>query len=215
MLVAGVPLLANPLALRMPSEPRNCFVFIPLLCIWAGNGLFEIGRWVKESSAAVGWRILARPIVSQWTIPGLIGLAMIISPVSGARALYVFKESSVATRVDKELGFWIGHQQSGPVRIMDLRIPLAYHAGAQFSNFPYCTGNLALRYLDAARVDYIVLRRGETFTKYYDEWMTQGIPDSRAELIHVSTAADAQFVVYRWHRVDSPTSYSAPPEMQN
>jgi hypothetical protein len=83
---------------------------------------------------------------------------------------------------------------------MDLQLPLVYHAGVQFSHFPYCTGELALRYLDAIKVDYIVLRRGQKFTKYYEAWMTHGIPDSRAEPIHVSPDADAQFVVYRWDR---------------
>jgi len=206
MLVAAVPLLANPLALRMPSEPRNCFVFIPLLCIWAGNGLFEIGRWVKASSAAVGWRILAHPKISHYIIPGLIGLAMIISPVKGARRLYVFRDGSVATRADKALGVWIGRRQYGPVRIMDLRIPLAYHAGAQFSNFPYCTSDLALHYLDAAKVDYIILRPGEKFTAYYAQWLEQGIPSSRAELLHAPTAGSDHFIVYRWHGDDAPSS---------
>jgi hypothetical protein len=82
---------------------------------------------------------------------------------------------------------------------MDIELPLAYHAGAQFSQFPYCTGELALRYLDAVKVDYIVLRREASFTKYYAEWKTKGIPDLRAELVHVSARADAEFVVYRWH----------------
>jgi hypothetical protein len=45
---------------------------------------------------------------------------------------------------------------------MDLSLPLTYHANAQqHVYFPYATGDLALRYLDAARIDYVVLRRQE------------------------------------------------------
>jgi len=199
MLVAIAPVLATFFALW--NEQRYYFVFVPLLSIWAANGLYEVGLWVKASSTAAGWRMLERPLVSQCIVPGVIGLAMIISPVSGVRRVQVFVDSALPSRVDKEVGWWIGHQQNHPVRIMDLSIPLAYHAGAQFTYFPYCTGDLALRYLDAAQVDYIVLRRGERFTQYYEDWLNHGIPDHRAERLQLPSASDTdKFVVFRWHR---------------
>jgi len=88
---------------------------------------------------------------------------------------------------------------------MDLSLPLSYHADAQqHVYFPYCTGDLALRYLDAAQVDYIVLRRGAKFTKYYEDWLTRGIPDPRAELLQLHSVAGAdEFVIYEWHRGNS------------
>jgi len=115
----------------------------------------------------------------------------------------VFVDSALPSRVDKEVGWWIGRQQNHPVKIMDLSIPLAYHASAQFTYFPYCTGALALRYLDAAQVDYVILRRGEKFTQYYEQWLTHGIPDDRAELLQPSVAGAEKFVVFRWHRGES------------
>jgi hypothetical protein len=131
--------------------------------------------------------------------------------------VYVFVDSALPTRVDKEMGLWIGRQQNRPVRIMDLSIPLAYHAGAQFTYFPYCTGELALRYLDAAQVDYVVLRRGEKFTQYYEDWLTHGVPDHRAELLQLSSVAGAdKFVVFRWHRGEfADSSRSVPKETRN
>jgi len=172
------------------------------LCIWAANGLYEVGLWTKASSAAAGWKLLARPAVSQCIVPGLIGLATIVSPIPGvSKRVYVFADSALPSRVDKEVGLWIAHQQDRPVKIMDLSIPLASHAGAQFTYFPYCTGDMALRYLDAAQVDYVVLRRDEKFTQYYEQWLTRGIPDYRAELVQPSSVAGAdKFVIYRWHR---------------
>jgi 4-amino-4-deoxy-L-arabinose transferase-like glycosyltransferase len=199
LLAAAAPVLATFFALW--SEARYYFLLVPLLIIWAANGLFEVGLWTKTSSAAAGWKIVARPAISQCIVPGLIGLAMIISPVKGVRKLAVFSDSELPSRVDKQVGLWIGRQQNGSVRIIDLSIPLAYHAGAQFSYFPYCTGDLALRYLDTAQIDYVVLRRGEKFTQYYDDWLRHGIPDHRAELLPLSSVAGAEkFMIFRWHR---------------
>ena len=214
LLVAAAPVVATFFALW--NEARYYFVLVPLLCVWAANGLCEAGLWVKASTAAAGWRVLARPAISQCIVPGLIGLAMVISPVRGVRRQYVFRDSELPSRVDKDVGLWIGHQQNRPIRIMDLSIPLAYHAGAQFSYFPYCTGDLALRYLDAVQVDYVVLRRGEKFTQYYEEWLTHGIPDQRAERLQLpSVAGSDRFIVYRWHRGESgDPSRSVPAQTQ-
>jgi 4-amino-4-deoxy-L-arabinose transferase-like glycosyltransferase len=51
MLIAAVPLVANAFAL-VADEPRYSFIFVPLLSIWAANGLFEVGQWTKASAAA-------------------------------------------------------------------------------------------------------------------------------------------------------------------
>jgi len=182
------------------ANVRYYFVLVPFLLIWAANGLVEVGLWAKASSAAAGWTVLARPVLSEWIIPGLIGLALlIIYPLKQVRTIENFVEGSQFTSGEKEVGLWVLHQQDHS-RVMDLLLPLSFHADAEWVHFPYCSAELALRFLDAAQVDYIVLRRGQTFTQYYKDWLEHGIPDSRAELLHVSPDADAQFVVYRWHR---------------
>ena len=196
MLAPVAPIVATLSAFW--DQPRYYFVLLPFLLIWASNGLVEVGLWTKASSAAVGWRVVASPVVSKCIIPGLIGLAIIIYPLKGVRALYDFGSH----RIEKDVGLWIGHQQIRPVRIMDIAdgLPLAFHAHAQHVSFPYCNGDLALRFLDAAQVDYVVLRRDTKFTQYYEAWLTRGIPDRRAELLRVSPDADTKFVVYRWRR---------------
>src|SRR5262249_53329189 len=55
MLVTVAPVLATFFALW--NEQRYYFVLIPLLAIWAANGLLEIGLWTKASSVAAGWRM--------------------------------------------------------------------------------------------------------------------------------------------------------------
>jgi hypothetical protein len=205
VLVTIAPVVATCFALW--NEQRYYFVLVPLLCIWAANGFWEVGLWTKASSEAAGWNWLGTPIVSQGIVPGMLALAMILGTVSPVRRIYVFLDSARPTRVDKAVGEWIARQQNNPVRIMDLSIPLAFHADAQFSYFPYCTSDSALRYLDAAGVDYVVLRRGEKFTKYYEEWLNHGIPDHRAELLRLPalTGVD-KFVIFRWHGRELATS---------
>ena len=87
---------------------------------------------------------------------------------------------------------------------MDRSTPLTFHANAQWVAFPYCDGDLALRFLDAAKVDYVVLRQGEKYTQYYQDWLTNGIPDRRAERVQGTSAlAGSTITVFRWHREGS------------
>jgi hypothetical protein len=183
--------------------PRFYFVLVPFLLIWAANGLVQVGQWAKTSIATVarGW---LSPAAAAWIVPGLLALGVIIYPVRAVRGLYEFFSDSNYTLIDKEVGWWIRQQQDGPVRIMDLQLNIAFAADEQFANFPYCSPDLALRFLDSARVDYVVLRPRERFTKYYQDWAANGIPGPRAKLVYVSSGANSDKIqVYRWHRPET------------
>jgi len=201
LFVALVP--AAPIAAMLSAfwdEPRYYFVLLPFLLIWASNGLIELGLWIRASSAAVGWRLLATSAVSQYIIPSLIGLIIVVYPLHGVRSLGHFTSGSPATRVEKDLGLWLRQQQDRPPRIVDLSggLSLAFHANAQHVQFPYSDGAVAIRFIDSEKVDFVILRRDGKFTQYYEDWLTRGIPDSRAELLHVSPEIDKNYLVYRW-----------------
>ena len=126
---------------------------------------------------------------------------MIIYSVNAVRGLYEFLSDSSYTLIDRQVGLWIHKQQEDPVRIMDLQLNIAFEGDEQFVNFPYCSADLALRFLDSAKVDYVVLRPSERFTKYYQDWVTNGIPDPRAKLVYVTSGTNAdQILVYHWQR---------------
>ncbi len=198
VLVEAAPVVATFFALW--NEARYYFVLIPLMSIWAGNGLVEVGRWTNASSVAAAWKWPGARLILRYAVPSLMGVAMTISPLKAVRRLYLFTDSAAPTRINKEVGVWLGRQQNHPVKIIDLSIPLAFHAGAQFTYFPYCDAGMALRYLDSAQVDYVVLRRDEKFTKYYRDWVEHGIPDERTELVDTSSLSGADnFRIYRWH----------------
>ena len=203
LLIAGAPVLATFFALW--TQARYYFVLVPVVCIWAANGLFQMARWTKATSAAMGWKMMSRSLVVQGSLPVLVAFVMLITSVKAVRHLYMFSDSAAATLAEKQVGIWIGHQQERPIKIIDTSIPLAFHAGAKlFSYFPYCDGPSAIQYINTQSVDYVILRRGEHFTRYYEDWLTNGIPDQRAELLKdVSMPGSDKFIVYRWHHNNS------------
>lgn len=188
------------------TVPRYYFVLVPFLLIWAANGLVGVGLWTKASVDAAGWHWIS-PVITKGIVPGLVGLVVILYPIKAVRSLWEFKQDSPATQDIKQLGLWIGKQQNRQVLIMDRSTPLAFHANAQWVAFPYCDGDLALRFLDVAKVDYVILRGDEKYAPYYQDWLTNGIPDRRAERVSVTSTWDgSEITVFRWHRdgSDSP-----------
>jgi 4-amino-4-deoxy-L-arabinose transferase-like glycosyltransferase len=181
------------------TVPRYYFVLVPFLLIWAANGLVGVGLWTKATVDAAGWHWIS-PVITKGIVPGLVGLVLILSPLNAVRSLWEFRQDSRATQDIKQLGIWIGQQQNRQVLIMDRSTPLAFHANAEWVAFPYCDGDLALRFLDAAKVDYVILRGDEKYTAYYQDWLTNGIPDPRAERVSVTSTWDgSKLTVYRWH----------------
>jgi 4-amino-4-deoxy-L-arabinose transferase-like glycosyltransferase len=190
----------------MYAPPRYFLILIPFLLIWAANGLVEIGLWLDTSLRAQR-RCLISPLVPECIILGLIGMGLVIYPKKDVRELWEFAQGSPARNVEIDVGLWIKHQQGAPVRIMDRDLNLPFHADAEFVWFPYCSSETALRFLDVAKVDYVILRRGNQFAPYYVDWLTNGIPDARAQRVY--TSSSGEIVVYRWHWSDKPSSRAA------
>jgi len=186
------------------TDNRYYFLLIPFLSIWAASGLVALGAWAKASAMQVGWPRFA-PEFMQWAAPGVIVLLLALYPISGVRSLYDLQQDSRRTQYVKQMGSWIREQGNHPATIMDLSTPLAFYAGANWVHFPYCDGSLALRFLDAAKVDYVVLRQSEKYTPYYQDWVTHGIPDPRAEPIYQRTDSEGtRITLVRWHHQPTP-----------
>ena len=182
--------------------PRNYFVLVPFLSIWAANGVVAVVNWTKSTvnAAALGmfqhvalWSSFAA--LAATVLAGLVVTGIHVRNDPG------LNDESVINRDIKEVGLWIGHQQDRRVKIMDLWTPVAFHADADYVHFPYASAADTIRFLDSAGVDYIVLRRGSTFTDYYDDWLNHGIPDPRAQLVYTSSGA-SPFIVFRWRKSD-------------
>jgi alpha-glucosidase len=181
-------------------QARNYFVLVLFAALYAANGLMILARWTRET-------------VDELALGGLrsgvmVGLVL-ISTLAGA-AFYGYTTYHVrrdtglneesADNIDiKDTAVWIRRQQSRRVKIMDLGTSLAFHADADYVHYPYSSAGDALRFIAAAHVDYLILRRNTAFTDYYADWVAHGVPDPRAMFVYASTGADpGSFVVFQW-----------------
>jgi 4-amino-4-deoxy-L-arabinose transferase-like glycosyltransferase len=192
------------------TDTRFYFVLVPFLLIWAADGLVALSSWAAASLAEMGWPLLMRRTLGI-VFSALVGLAAVIYPIKGVRSVWEFVQGSPLTQIVKDVGLWVGQQQAHQVRIMDLSTPLAFHAGATYLHYPYCSGDQAIRFLDAASVDYVILRQGElTYgddTPYYEDWLKGGIPDPRAQLVFTSSGVHAgELRVFQWNHSPDPTN---------
>jgi hypothetical protein len=179
---------------------RNYFILVPFLLIWGANGLVEVARWTNRNIA----------VTFQWTnvwvpgalVAGLIVIVMLSYALKDTRNLFVFREGSAESQGAKDAGVWIQQQQNRRVRVMDVQDTVAFHASADYVHFPSCNAELALRYIEKEKVDYVIFRRGFEQPRYYKDWLTSGIPDARAQLVYATAEGDPSgILVFRWHQL--------------
>ena len=180
---------------------RHYFVLTPFLLIWGASGLVEVARWINRNV----------PVVTHWNsgwgpgalVSGFIVIVMLSYASKDTRNLFTFREGSTETQGAKDVGIWIQQQQAGRVRIMDLLDTVAFHADADFVHFPSCNADLAIRYIEKEKTDYLILRQGAfDQPRYYKDWLQSGIPDARAQLVHATAEGDpSRILVFRWNRL--------------
>jgi len=183
--------------------PRNYFVLVPFVSIWAASGLIGVVRWTKATVDSMRFERLRFALLGSVTF-AIASLAVVayVNTAAGVKSgSGLSEESSVSSRDIKEVGMWIRRQQDRRVKIIDLGTTPAFHADAEYVHFPYSNAETAIRFLDAAKVDYVILRRKGRFTDYYDDWITNGIPDPRAKLAYASSGPNpGAFLVFKWRR---------------
>ena len=178
---------------------RNYFVLAPFLLIYGANGLVVVVRWTNKNIAAIFRQRIAW--VPGILVAGLLTLLMLNYALKDTRNLYVFREGSPETLAAKNAGMWINKQQARRVRVMDVQDTVAFHADAEYVHFPACDPGTALRYMEKEKVDYVVFRRGFDQPKYYQDWLTSGIPDARAQMVYATPENDPSgILIFRWNQ---------------
>jgi hypothetical protein len=164
----------------------------------------QVFRWADATTAGVLPARLSRRICGI-ALSGLLAAVVLGSSLRNVPRLGNFQQSSRDSRVVEEVGEWIRRQQDRPATIMDVTTQIAFHAAGQWIHPPYANGEVALRFLDAARVDYVVLRRQDSnWSDYSRDWYERGIPSSRAELVRVWSDPyfSGELKIVRWHPAD-------------
>jgi len=59
---------------------------------------------------------------------------------------------------------------------------------------------LALKYIEKKKVDFIVFREAWLSTvPYIKDWLDNGIPDRRAQLIYSTDTQRGRILIYKWN----------------
>jgi hypothetical protein len=172
--------------------------------MWGSEGIVQVFRWAHATAAGVVPPGPSRQICGI-ALSGLLAAAVLGFAVKGVPGLDSFRQSRPESRIVEEIGEWIRGQQNRPVTIMADGGQIAFHAGGQWIHPPYASGEVALRFLDAAKVDYVLLgEKDGNWSNYYRDWYERGIPSSRAELVYVSSDPyfNGDLKIFRWHRPD-------------
>jgi 4-amino-4-deoxy-L-arabinose transferase-like glycosyltransferase len=190
---------------------RYYIVALEFLLLWAGKGATELASWGRDTFIRVaGSARFANAVGSVCA-----AMAMLLVVATAARALpsnVQFAESH--NRERRQAGLWLAQQRPSPTWVMDVSLQVGFHAGANVAYLPFAEADVALRYIEKRRPDYIVLLGAEPGgLPYTAKWFREGIPDNRAVLVYdegaaayydPGTASTERIKIYRW--VDPTTS---------
>jgi hypothetical protein len=88
---------------------------------------------------------------------------------------------------------------------------IPYYSGGVLMALPYADSELAVRYIQRQKPDFVVLATHGTrdLMPYFEDWLTKGLPDRRAKLIYkVGNTPDERVVIYEWHDFTNPVEQS-------
>jgi Dolichyl-phosphate-mannose-protein mannosyltransferase len=190
---------------------RYYIVALGFLLLWAGKGAIELAAWGRDTFIRIAGRVrFANGVGSVCA-----AMAMLLVLATAARALpwnVQFAESH--NRERREAGLWLAQQRPSPTWVMDVSLQVGFYAGANVAYLPFAEADVALRYIEKQRPDYIVLLGAEPGgLPYAAKWFQEGIPDPRAVLVYdegtaayydPGTSSTERIKIYSW--VDPTTS---------
>jgi 4-amino-4-deoxy-L-arabinose transferase-like glycosyltransferase len=197
IVVLGVPCLA--LAGSSFVDTRYLIHFLPVMIIWAAMGVLQLSRWSGATTRMAGSSVPTSRKVG--IAVGLTSVVMLfLISLHGVPKIWDLTSFDYKARPVKRAGEWLAALMPGPKIVMDASTIVAFHAGASFMGFPYADASLALKYIDKKRVDFIVLRDEWLSTvPYVKDWLENGIPDPRAQLIYSDKTQRGRILIYKWN----------------
>jgi 4-amino-4-deoxy-L-arabinose transferase-like glycosyltransferase len=195
--VIGVPFVIMMGAYFM--DTRYVIIVLPVMLIWAAIGLMQLFRWAGStmrfagSSASLSTKIGMVVALTAGAMLFLISLRGVGQV--GNLTMFDYKNQPV-----KQAGKWLKTLVPGPKIVMDASTILAFEAGASYVPFPYAGSSLALKYIEKKKVDFIVFREAWLSTvPYIKDWLDNGIPDRRAQLIYSTDTQRGRILIYKWN----------------
>jgi 4-amino-4-deoxy-L-arabinose transferase-like glycosyltransferase len=179
---------------------RFQFPLCAALVLWGSTGVVVLAKWATLTFRNAG---LSETKSAFWS-RALVGLAIVVMIGISAFGVRHLDEVSDGWELKpaKEVGLWLRTLSPRPQRVVDIAPTIAFYSGAALTTFPDASPDVALRYLASKNVDTIILRSTATQEPWMEDWIKNGIPDSRAELVARISKPGTIFVIYRFHSED-------------
>jgi hypothetical protein len=199
-LLLGSGLYLLPLLTMEQRWERHLFPVALFLVPWAAIGAARLGRWLASLIGAAATAAPPRLRAAGAVYVVLVVLGTALPSVPSVWNAGEFAQSRI--RALRKAGTWISDQPGHDKMIMSRSSTVAYYAGARLWYLPYSDEGAALRYVRAARPDYIVLRTSDAnvgFTPYTATWLEKGVPDPCASLVREFPEEDGGTMrIFRW-----------------
>ena len=177
---------------------RYAFGFTPLLAVWGGRGAAVAVRalFARFRRPAVPQRIAAATLTLACVLA--LGFLGILGSLHGW-----FKEAvnDSGTVTERTIGTWIAAHDATPGRILTVSDQSVYYANGTWAMLPYVSRDeLAIAYVRHKDPRYLVLDRTQADERpYILAWLAHGVPDARAQLVHViGDPRNPDAAIYRW-----------------
>ncbi len=135
VVVLGVPFLSLVLAPFFDMDTRKIFLFLPVMIIWAANGVALLSQWACATMRLAGSKgsIARRAGIAA----GLTSCALVVITASyGVRKVWDLTAFDYKSQPVKQAGRWLDTLAPGPKTVMDASTILAFHARASYVHFP-------------------------------------------------------------------------------
>jgi hypothetical protein len=183
-----------------------CAAFV----LWGAAGLVVISDWASATLRQAGLSRVGSARGGYFTI-GLAVFGMAALSAAGVRNLDEVSDGWRGLGPAKEVGLWLRTLSPTPRRIAGSGPTAAFYSGAATTLFPHAAADVALRYFESKGVDTIVLRSSAIEEPWVADWIRDGIPDPRAELVTKITKPDGTtYIIYRFHAHDRKASETVP-----
>jgi 4-amino-4-deoxy-L-arabinose transferase-like glycosyltransferase len=185
------------------AETRYLFALVPVLLVWAANGLRELARWILHWELMAEWRKVRRDRSLAALQFGAAAMVVGIS-IGGVHGDWYFAcEHGAEASAARDAGKWLAQHGSESKRIAVRDAVVPYYAKGTLIAFPYGDPDTTLRYIAHKKVDFIVLESAETpVLPTIGEWMAHGIPDPHAQVVYDRTnSPGVRVVIYQWRQM--------------
>ena len=174
--------------------PRYADGFILPLALWSGRGIEQLRVLINRRFEGSGRRLNMSAVAAALIV-------LLFATALTTRTIMRDNVNDSGSVTERIAGQWLAAHDPPRSRIFSASDQSVFYAHGTWIQAPWAPrAAAALRYVERTRPDYLILDREQSEERpYLREWIDHGIPDGRAQLVHVFGAGRApEVAVYRW-----------------